>query len=473
MASYQTRGQLPSRFRLVLASFLQADGLAFADVLPEEKIQQVFEEEDAQFGQEEDAVYTPPLTLWAFLCQVLFKEEHRSCAAAVARVAVLLVALGKQPPSDDTGAYCRARAKLAETVLQRLTREVAQGCERKVPDDWRWHGRNVKLVDGSTTSMPDTQENQEAYPQHGAQKKGLGFPIARLVVVLSLATAMVCDMAVGPYQGKETGETALFRQVVERLEAGDIILADRYFCSYFMICLLVALQVDVVVRLHQKRTADFRRGRRLGKQDHVVTWVRPPRPQWMDEETYLRMPETLEVRELEVQVEQPGFRVESLVVVTTLVDAQEYPKEDLAELYHKRWLAELDIRAIKCTLGMDILRCKSPEMVRREMWTCLLAYNLIRQTMLEAALQQGLSPRQLSFAAAMQKIAASYQVLLLVDETAAAKLIEVQLRQMACNQVGHRPNRVEPRAIKRRPKPHDLMTKTREEARAELLAGKA
>lgn len=473
MAFYQTIRQLGSRFRLALSSFMQSDGLAFSDVLSEDMIQQVFDEEEASFAQEEEAVYTPPVTLWAFLSQVLFKEEQRSCVAAVSRVVVLFVALAKDPPSHDTGAYCRARAKLPEKVIRRLTCEVADRCERAVPRRWLWHGRHVKLVDGSTVSMPDTEANQEVYPQHGAQKEGLGFPIARIIVLLSLATAMVSDMAIGPYQGKETGETALFRELLASLSRGDIVLADRYFCSYFMICLLMELGVDFVVRLHQHRTADFRRGQRLGKGDHVVVWIRPQRPEWMDVETYQRMPKTIEVRELGVQVNQPGFRVDSFVVVTTLADSQKYTTEDLAELYHKRWLAELDIRAIKCSLGMDVLRCKTPDMVRREIWTCLLAYNLIRKTMLEAAKKEKLSPRQLSFTAAMQNIAASYQTLALVDEKTGAQLIQVHLTHLAGHQVGHRPDRVEPRAVKRRPKAQALLTKPRDEARADLLAGKA
>lgn len=473
MAFYPRSGRVSRRFRLVLSSFMQSEGLAFADVLPEEKIQQAFDEEGANFAQDEDAIYTPALTLWAFLLQVLFKEEQRSCAAAVARVVVLLVTLGRRPPSDDTGTYCRARAKLSEKVIRRLTCEVADGCEQAVPSRWLWNGRHVKLVDGSTVFMPDTKRNQEEYPQHVAQKDGLGFPIARMVVMLSLATAMISDMAIGPYQGKKTGETALFRALLDRLAEGDIVMADRYYCSYFMACLLKELGVDFVVRLHQLRTADFRRGQRLGKGDHIVAWKRPQRPTWMDAETYRRMPKMIELRELEVRVDQPGFRVESMVVVTTLVDAKKYTKADLAELYHKRWLVELDIRAIKCSLGMDVLRCKTPEMARRELWSGLLAYNLIRKTILEAAHRPGIGPRQVSFTAAMQKIAAGYQMLMLMDEATAAKLIDIQLIDLAGQKVGDRPDRIEPRAIKRRPKPHALLTKPRAEARADLLVGKA
>ena len=462
----------PRRFGMVLASFLQRPGLAFADALPEERIQAAFDAEGVDFAQEADEIYTPPLTLWAFLSQALFKDEQRSCVAAVARVVVLLVSLGREPPSGDTGAYCRARAKLPESVIRRLSCELADGCEQAVPKKWLWHGRHVKLVDGSTCSMPDTPENQAEYPQHTAQEPGLGFPLMRFVVLLSLAAGMVCDMANGPYSGKETGELALLRELLGRLDANDVVLADRYYCSYFMICLLQEAQVDLVTRLHQQRTADFRRGTRLAAGDHVVTWLRPAKPAWMDQATYEQMPESIQVREVEVRVGQPGFRVQSLVVVTTLIDARLYTRDDLAELYHQRWLAEIDILAIKVAMGLDVLRCKTPEMVRREIWTCLLSYNLIRQTILNSARQQGFSPRQISFTAAMQKVAAGWIAVLLIEDSALANVIAEHLRDLPMHKIGHRPNRVEPRAIKRRPKPHKLLTKPRDEARADLLAGK-
>lgn len=471
MSFNRSRGLLPQRFLIVLRSFLQQEGLPFSEALPEARIQGAFDEQGVAFGMEEDEVYSPAVTLWAFLWQVLFKEEQRTCAAAVARVVTLIVALGKDPPSDNTGAYCRARAKLPEVVMQRLVSDVASRCEQEVPKQWLWHGRHVHLVDGTTVSMPDTPANQQEYPQHTAQKEGLGFPIMRLVVLLSLATAMVTDYASGPYSGKETGETALLRQLRGHLTRRDIVLADRYFCGWFTIALLLQVGVDIVTRQHQLRTTDFRRGRRLGKGDHVVHWPKPPRPEWMDQATYEGLPDELCVRELEVHVHQPGFRVESFVVVTTLTDARKYPPEDIAELYHRRWLVELDIRSIKVTLGMDILRCKSPEMVRREVAACLLTYNLIRQSMLQSALQARISPRQQSFATALQKIAAGWIVVLLVDEDRVTSLTQTHLEQLATHPVGHRPDRIEPRAVKRRPKPHKLLTKPRAEARAECLAG--
>jgi len=473
MSSYEPSPWSLPRFRLVLSSFMQHDGLPFADVLSEERIQQAFDDARATFGRDDDAVYTPAVTLWAFLSQVLFKGEMRSCLAAVARVVVLCVSLGQKACSYNTGAYCRARAKLPVAVIQRLALDVAFEAEHKLPKVWLWKGRHVHLVDGTTVSMPDTDPNQAKYPQPDAQKPGLGFPLARLVVLFLLATAMLQGMAMGPYKGKETGETALFRELLYRLRCGDIVLADRYYCSYFMIALLREIGVDVVMRQHHLRKVDFQRGRQLGRRDHVVSWTRPERPDWMDQETYERMPASLEMREVYVQVAEPGFRVESLVVATTLTDAAEYTKEDIGELYHKRWLAELDIRAVKITLGIDVLRCKSPEMVHREIWIALVAYNLIRLSMLQAALTSAsaVSPRALSFTAAMQKIGAAWATLAVCVATTTVVLIEVHLEDLAKQTIGDRPGRVEPRAVKRRPKPHKLLKKPRREARADLYAG--
>ena len=455
-----------TNFAFTRRSFLQHDGLPFADWLPEATIAQIHRDAGSPTPEEQadqGIVYTTAVTLGAFLSQVLHAKEQRSCAASVARVIVLCVALGREPCSDDTGAYCRARARLPLELIQRATYHVADQAEAQVPEAWLWKRRHVHLLDGTTVSTPDTTSLQAKFPQPSSQKPGLGFPLIRMVVLLSLTTAMIHGMAMGPYAGKETGETALFRQLLGRLKTGDVVLADRYFCSYFMIALLIAWGVEVVFRLHHLRRRTFQRGR-----DHVITWPRPKRPDWMDQETYERMPKSIQVREVHVQVNQPGFRVRSLIIATTLTDADAYSCHDLAELYHQRWLVELDIRALKITLGMDILRCKSPDMVTKEIWTCLLAYNLIRQRILQAALLATLSPRQISFTAAMQKIAASWQAILLCDEERVRTLIEVHLRDLATHRIGDRPNRVEPRAVKRRPKPHPLLTKPRAQAKAEM-----
>lgn len=470
MSFYHGRSLGLSRFRRVFSSFLQQEGLPFAEVLAEERIEAIFAEEGACFAQGEDAIYTPAMTLWAFLSQVLFKGEQRSCLAAVARVLVLLVSMGRSPCALNSGPYCRARVRLPEAGLRRLTEEVGRGGEAAVSGDGRWHGRSVLLVDGTTVSMPDTPDNQDEYPQHNAQKPGLGFPLMRLVVLFSLATAMIQRVAFGPYAGKEVGEPSLLRQRLGSIDPETILVADRYYCGYFLLALILQGKRDVVTRLHQLRKLDLRKAQRLGKGDYLVTWRRPERPDWMADASYAQIPDALPLRLVWVQVHEPGFRVESFWVVTTFLDAHEYPQAEIAALYHARWLVELDLRAVKTTLGLDVLRCQSPAMVRKELWTGLLAYNLIRQTMLHAAWQVGRLPRSLSFAAALQTIAASWGLLAIASGERAKRLIAAQLAGLATPRVGNRPNRIEPRAVKRRPNPIALLTKPRPEARAELLA---
>jgi len=389
------------------------------------------------------------------------------------------VAMGREPCSKNTGAYCRARAKLPEAVIERLAVEIGRGCEASTPCGWLCRGRHVLLADGTTASMPDTPENQAAYPQHTTQEEGLGFPILRMVVLFSLATGMLCGAKIGPYSGKETGEPALFRELLDGVDPNTIVLTDRYYCSYFLIALVLLGRRDFVTRLHQRRKTDFRKAERLGKGDWLVEWTRPQKPEWMEDAAYDQIPHSMKLRLIEVHVHEPGFRADSFFVVTTLTDSCEYPKDEIAALYRQRWLVELDIRTIKITLGIDVLRCKTPEMVRRELWTCLLAYNLIRKSILQSAHQAGRSPRELSFTTAMQTVAASLELLAVLecaptlDADFVARLVAAQLESLPDQIVGHRPNRVEPRAVKRRPKRQALLTKPRDEARAELLAGAA
>jgi hypothetical protein len=360
---------------------------------------------------------------------------------------------------------------LPEALPRRLARETGRALHRQAEADWRWRGRRVKVADGTTVSMPDTAANQKAYPQSDAQKPGLGFPLARAVVVFCLATGAALDAALGGYRGKRTGEAALLRQLADAFEPGDMVLGDRSFGSFYELALWQARGVDAVVRLHQARRADFRTGRRLGPKDHVVVWDRPDRPEWLDDETYASLPRTLAIREVAVRVAQPGFRTRRLVVVTTLLDADAYPAAALAALYRARWPAELDLRSLKSTLGMDVLRCQSPAMVRKEFWMHLLAYNLIRAVMARAAQDLGCAPRELSFAGALQAVRAFGERLVEADAARAAELHEWLLLVVSCHQVGDRPDRVEPRARKRRPKHGAYLTKPRDQARAELLSG--
>jgi Transposase DDE domain len=278
--SFRTSGGgLHREFDLVRRSLLQADGLPFTEALSDEQMRQAFDDEGVCFGNDDDnddIVYTPPVTLWAMLSQMLFTKEQRSCIAAVLRVAAFYAIVGREVCDTNTGAYCRARAKVPETVLRRLTQEVAFGCEARVLEHWRWKGRRVQLVDGTTFSMPDTLENQSEYPQSKSQAEGLGFPIMRAVALCSLATGMITGMACGPYAGKETGEPALLRTLFDTFSRGDVLLGDRYYCGWFMLALLQELGVDFVVRLHQHRDADFQKGRRLGK---GIMSSRGPNPQ--------------------------------------------------------------------------------------------------------------------------------------------------------------------------------------------------
>ena len=467
MSSYAPPSPCP-HFEQALAPFLVDDGLPFAEVLPAAAVAQAFADEGVTFGAARRSVFTPALTLWAFLSQVL--HANKSCRAAVLRVAVLLLALGRRPCALDTAAYCRARAKIPAGVLRRLTVQVADGLEDAVPARWRWHGRRVQLVDGTTMTLPDTPENQQAYPQAPHQKPGLGFPIIRLVVLLSLATAALHGMALAPYCGKQTGETALLRQLLAEVDAGDVLLADRFYCTYWLVALAQARGVDVVFRLHQCRHYDFRRGRRLGAADHVVVWHRPQRPDWMDAATYATIPTTLTVRELEYAIVTPGCRTKSVMIATTLTDADAYPRLAVADLYHERWHAELDIRAIKQSLQMDHLRCQTPFMVDKEIWAHFLGYNLVRKVSAQAALAQGRHPRDISFSACQQAVTAAWGQW---PRFAAAERVRQGadlLVVLGRARVGNRPDRCEPRAVKRRPKEYDRLMKPRGQARAELLA---
>jgi hypothetical protein len=414
-----------------------------------------------------DCVFTPMVTLWTFLSQVLCPDH--SCRAAVARLIAALTARGRAPCSPDTGPYCKARQRLPVDALSWLVRRIGRTTEDRASTAWDWKGRRVLLIDGTTVSMPDTEANQRAFPQLAVQKPGLGFPLARLVAVISLSTGVIRDLAIGPAKGKRTGETALFRSVWDRLDRGDVVLGDCTFASYFGIAPLVGRGVDVLSRVHQRREVDFRRGLRLGVTDHVVWWPKPQRPDWMDQATYDRLPDRLAMRELRVRVEQAGFRVDELVLVTTLLDPVEFSKEEVATLFFRRWNIELDLRAIKVEMQMEVLRCKTPEMVAKEVWAHLLAYNAVRSLMVSAAEVHGTEPRQLSFKGAMQSLRAFAEVIRSSGPARRGELEEGLLGAVASHRVGDRPGRVEPRAKKRRPKPHRLLTVPRREARKLLL----
>jgi hypothetical protein len=412
--------------------------------------------------------YSPLVTLWTFLSQVL-SPDH-SCREAVAKLRAFLCRDGQAPCDPDTSPYCKARQRVPEELCARLALDVGGALHARVADARLLGGRPIKLVDGTTASMPDTPANQRAYPQPKTQKPGLGFPILRIVGLMSLASGAVVDLALGPYQGKETGETALFRQLWDRLCRGDVIVGDRYFASFWDLALLAARGIDGVYRQHHLRLTHEQRIRRLGPGDFLLRLPKPQRPAWMDGQTYACLPAEVLVREVEVRVRQRGFRVRQLTLMTTLVDPTPYAADELATVYRARWHAELDLRSIKITMQMDVLRCKKPEMVRKEIWMHLLAYNLIRTVMADAAQRHACEPRALSFKGTLQTLSAYQPQLERASADALPGLYEEMLFAVACHRVANRPNRYEPRAIKRRPKPHDLLTVPRKEAKRRLTA---
>lgn len=406
----------------------------------------------------EIASFPPSVTVWAWISQVL--DADHACRKVVARVQAYLVQAGKKPCSEDDSAYCSARKRLPPGVLPALVRQTASRIEAPLPEERLWHGRRVRTTDGATVSMPDTPRNQAAYPQPSSQKPGVGFPIARLVAVFSWATGAVADAAIGALKNSER---ALHHTLWGILRPGDIALADRGFCSFAEIASLLARGVDSVVRLPEKvRHVDYRRGRRLGPGDHLVGWSKPRnRPPWLSPAEWEVLPATLTVREIRYRIEIPGFRTDEVTVVTTLLDPEEYPVEDLSGLYSDRWRAELNLRHLKTTMQMDVLRGQSPDIVRKEIWAHLLAYNLVRGLQGEIAVEGHASLRRLSFKGVLQRLSVTLPLLGGSAPSRGARLLRSLRRAILADGLPFRPERFEPRVRKRRPKAFPLMSRPR------------
>jgi hypothetical protein len=443
----------------------QARELPFSDLLKPERVARVL----ASLGMTcRERVYTPLATLWMFLSQAL-SADH-SCQEAVARLLAWRVARGKSRCSTETTSYCEARQRLPAELIPQLARGVGSDLQQQADERWLWKGRSVKIVDGSTATMPDTPANQAAFPQNSEQQPGVGFPIARIVVVFSLATAAVLDAAIAATVGKKTGENTLFRGLLTAFQAGDVLLGDRLFASFRELALCLRGEVDVVARQHATRRTDFRRGQWLGLLDHVVTWRRPPfDPHRFTRAEWEALPQELQVRELRYRVTQPGFRAAEVTLVTTLLDPLAYPAAEIAALYRERWHCELDLRSLKSSLQMGHLRCKSPEMVKKEIWTHLLAYNLIREAAAEAARRHGGMPRHVSFTGAVQLINAFATYLPLCPQRRAGWRREL-LAALATIRVGNRPDRIEPRKLKKRQSKYTYLTRPRTQERHRLCA---
>ena len=431
-----------------------SDAYAFFNLLTSEPL---LGKVESLLPDHRERLFPPTETLSMFMAQAL--SADRSCQKAVNEIAVKRLAGGLPQCSTHTGAYCRARARLPLEMVSALTRYTGQSITARAPDAWRWRGRPVRLVDGTTVTLPDTPANQAAYPQSRNQKPGLGFPLCRIVGLMCLASGAVLNAAFGRYSGKGGDEQSLLRSMLDTLERDDLLLGDAFYATYFLLCELRARGVDAVFEQHgsRQRTTDFRLGRRLGARDHLLVIYKPViKPSWMTQADYDRAPESITVREL---------RAGHKTLVTTLLCPKQTDKAAVASLYKNRWHVELDLRNIKTTLGMERLSCQTPAMAVKEIWVYLLAYNLIRLMMAQAALCAHLLPRQISFKHTVQMwIAWSGLGYGIESEDNLYRLFALIAQQ----RVGERPNRIEPRAVKRRPKPYPLLTTPRAIARAHV-----
>ena len=448
---YSDLGSLKSR----VDRARQAEDLYFATLLPKDVITGAFGRASGILDRAR--VYVTSVTVWVFLSQVLSKDH--GCVATVAKLIVYRVARGLAACCAQTGAYCIARDKLDEQAMHRLLRQTGQAIEEQAPDDWLWLGHRVIMADGTTVTMADTAENQAAYPQSRAQASGCGFPIMRMVVFFALSTGTVLETAMGKYRGKLTHEVSLFREIDGCLEENDVFLADRAYAGWFDMARLTGRGAHVVVRKHHLRGSDFRTGRRLGRDDHIIRLKRPPRPKWMSPEEYREYPALIEIREVRIHVRQKGFRTREIIVHTSFLDDMEYSKEDIAALFRRRWQAELHLRSLKTVMQMEHLRCKRPHRVRNEVRAHMIGYNLIRQVMSEAARDAGVQPWTISFKGTMTTLLETLPVLGMIRDP--QDLCCVLLACCQQHHVGDRPDRYEPRVVKRRPKPYKLMQKPR------------
>lgn len=429
----------------------QVDAFSFFNLLTSPELFAVVEQ---SLPEHRERLFPPTETLSMFLCQAM--SADRSCQNIVNAMAVQRSVNGLPRISTYTGSYCKARQRLPMSLVSELVRCTGTLIDQQLPQDWRWQGRRVRLIDGTTVTLPDTPENQALYPQPGGQKPGLGFPICRLVGIVCSASGSVVDAAMGPFKGKGADEQTLLRSLLDSFEPGDVVVGDAYYGGYFLLAELISRGVDVVFEQMgaRRRKTDFRTGQKLGSKDHLITYRKPgKKPDWMTEQCYCQAPDALTVREL---------KVGNKVLVTTMLAAKQASKVSLKQLFKDRWHVELDFRNIKTTMGMETFSCRSPQMVEKEMWVYLLAYNLIRLVMAQSASLVDILPRQISFKHSLQIwLAFRQQQGSLIDENNLACLCVL----IAENTVGHRPGRIEPREVKRRPKPYKLLSRPRDQVR--------
>ena len=424
----------------------------FAHLLPRELLSQA----DEGVGSR-DRIYSIRRTFFGFLYQIL--NPNCPCREIVRQIQAFFGLHNAGPVSEGDSAYCQARKRLPLDVLSRL--RCAVGAYAQRTEDL-WHGLRVRVIDGTSTSLPDTSKNQRAYPQPGGQKPGCGFPILKLVGVFSLMSGVLLDYAKG---NKHEHELSLLQRLLDQFKAGDLALADRGFSTYTLLCLLLRRGVHCLFRLHQARPSDLRKGKRLGKNDRLMVWSKPwQKPRYLTKHLWKLIATELSVRVLRFTLDVPGFRSRSVTLVTTLLDAQAYPAQELARLYARRWRIELWFRDIKTSMGMETLRCKSPKMVHKELEMFFIGYNLIRCLMVEAGALNDVPMERLSFKGTVDSVRQfSVAIAQARSRKKQKQLIAQLLEIIARDQVPDRPGRCEPRAVKRRPKPFPLLNRPRAE----------
>lgn len=401
------------------------------------------------------------VTFWAFLSQVLVPQT--SCRDTVRKVQAwwMLRDPKARLGSASTAAYTKARQRLDAAALQPVARHLVERLEARVTPAQLWRNRRVRIVDGTTASMPDTPANQARYPQPTNQKPGCGFPVMKIVGLFSLASGALLHFAKGNLR---VHESLLFRGMIHLLQKGDVLLADRGFCSFLAFWQLGQIGVDALMRLHQARKPDFRKGRRLGPDQRLITWTKPTAcPKGLSAEDFAQLPDSLTLRHVRLQVRARGHRTQTIWLVTSLLDPVAYPIDALGELYFQRWSVELHFREIKTTLGMDVLRCQSPDMVEKEVFMHSIAYNLVRSLMQKAALDHAVDLSRISFKGTLDTMrhwSTSMEALRGCPAKQKA-LLAAMLEIIATDLVPLRHGREEPRAKKRRAKNYHLLTKPR------------
>jgi len=454
---------MSNRAEILKQRYQQSVGLPFAQVLSESEITKVLEEQGVSYRQ---VLYTPMVVLWAWISQVL--DEDKSLSNAVKRVTTWLTAAGEERPSSDTGGYSKARKRLRLGVLPALVKRSAEALEGEVSPKQLWCGRRVKAFDGTSLLMSDTPANQKRYPQH-RQKEGCGFPIARVVVWFCGVSGAVLEAAIAPFN---TSEWQLSRQLYATLCPEDVVVADRAYGTYADLALVQKMGADGLFRKHQSRQCDFRRGKKLGIGDHLVSWQRPQKcPKSIPHEEFDALPTQLAVREVHFLHRRPGFRPVELILVTTLRDPKVYTKDKLAALYELRWQAtEVNFKHLKTTLKMEMIAAKTPDTVQKEFWVHLLAYNLLRTLMWQASKQAPVSPLRISLQGARQQLNHFRPLLAGAQAPEQSRLYNSLLTILAELLVPLRPHRAEPRVLKRRPKPFPRMQQPRAVLKAKLAA---